>query len=127
MWNSDRPFELFQQMSKEITGEDLKRLQQAINEDKETESNRQNRDVCGDYAPFCEYCNKNLSYPCAQAYIKMKSEEGCDVSVAEPYSSESVTIAEEPNTSDSFVETNGGEEETKPKKYIRIAHIRRTK
>ena len=30
-------------------------------------------DLCGQYAPFCEGCDKCVPYPCAVSYIKIKS------------------------------------------------------
>ena len=46
---------------------DKKVLQNDLDIKKWLESEKINRDLCGTY-PFCEYCDKSLKFPCAEAY-----------------------------------------------------------
>lgn len=120
MWNSQEPLKLLLTMPTHLTGENVQNLQAVIDVDKMLNSQRLKRDLCGEYAPFCDFCDKSVRYPCAHAYVKMKHAEGLDVDVPEDvYNSlkleeaeKEVAVAEETPT----------EEVVKaPKKRIRIA------
>ena len=124
MWNSQEPLKLLLSMPAQLTRENIENLQAVIDVDKIINSQKFKRDLCGEYAPFCDYCDKSVRFPCAHAYVKMKQSEGLDVEVPEEvYNSlkieqeavEEVAHAEETETE----EVN--EEEEAPKKRIRIA------
>ena len=124
MWNSQEPLKLLLSMRAQLTRENIENLQAVIDVDKIINSQKFKRDLCGEYAPFCDYCDKSVRFPCAHAYVKMKQSEGLDVEVPEEvYNSlkieqeavEEVAPAEETETE----EVN--EEEEAPKKRIRIA------
>ncbi len=124
MWNSQEPLKLLLSMPAQLTRENIENLQAVIDVDKIINSQKFKRDLCGEYAPFCDYCDKSVRFPCAHAYVKMKQSEGLDVEVPEEvYNSlkieqeavEEVAPAEETETE----EIN--EEEEAPKKRIRIA------
>ena len=124
MWNSQEPLKLLLSMPAQLTRENIENLQAVIDVDKIINSQKFKRDLCGEYAPFCDYCDKSVRFPCAHADVKMKQSEGLDVEVPEEvYNSlkieqeavEEVAPAEETETE----EVN--EEEEAPKKRIRIA------
>lgn len=124
MWNSQEPLKLLLSMPAQLTRENIENLQAVIDVDKIINSQKFKRDLCGEYAPFCDYCDKSVRFPCAHAYVKMKQSEGLDIEVPEEvYNSlkieqeavEEVAPAEETETE----EVN--EEEEAPKKRIRIA------
>lgn len=124
MWNSQEPLKLLLSMPAQLTRENIENLQAVIDVDKIINSQKFKRDLCGEYAPFCDYCDKSVRFPCAHAYVKMKQSEGLDVEVPEEvYNSlkieqeavEEVAPAEETETE----EVN--EEEEAPKQRIRIA------
>ncbi len=120
MWNSQEPLKLLLTMPTHLTGENVQNLQAVIDVDKMLNSQRLKRDLCGEYAPFCDFCDKSVRYPCAHAYVKMKHAEGLDVEVPEEvYNSfkleeteKEIAVAEE-TVSEAVVEA--------PKKRIRIA------
>lgn len=120
MWNSQAPLQLLLSMPNTLNKENLINLQKVIDVDKIINSQRLKRDLCGEYAPFCDFCNKKLPYPCAQAYVKMKQSEGLDVEVEEQLS-----VEEEP-AKEVTAETTP-EVEPKEKKTVRIAYLKRKK
>lgn len=79
MWNDNAPLELLKGMPEVINDANLARIQGVIDIDKIVNSTECGYDLCGSYAPFCETCNKEVQYPCAVAYIKMKQAEGMSV------------------------------------------------
>lgn len=120
MWNSQKPLELLLSMPSTLNKENVQNLQAVIDVDKIINSEKEHRDLCGEYAPFCDFCDKSLQYPCAHAYVKMKHAEGLDVEVdettfeepvAEPVAEPEPAPAEEP--------------EQPKKKTIRIATLKR--
>ncbi len=111
MWNSQAPLNLLLSMPSTLSKENLINLQAVIDVDKMLNSQKLQRDLCGEYAPFCDFCDKKLPYPCAHAYVKMKQSEGLDVEIDQ----------------NAFVEvTPAKTEEKTPKKTIRIAYLKRT-
>lgn len=82
MWNSEAPLELLSGMPRQLNRANLERLQEVIDVDKYRNSFELGRDLCGEYAPFCALCDREESYPCAVAYIKMKQSEGMEVEIA---------------------------------------------
>ncbi|MDE6586306.1 MAG: hypothetical protein K2K80_06485 [Clostridia bacterium] len=144
MWNSQKPLNLLMSMPETLDKDNLIRLQKVIDIDKMTNSRTYGRDLCGEYAPFCEYCNKKVQYPCAQAYVKMKQAEGFNVQVDETLKGEEpvkpvevvVTVTEpevvvEPQPEETVEEIatviDKKEEPTEPVKIerIRIAYLKR--
>lgn len=47
----------------------LNELQKQLDEIKYFDSEKQKKDMCGEYS-FCNECNKKNKYPCASAYKK---------------------------------------------------------
>lgn len=124
MWNSQEPLKLLLSMPTQLTRENVENLQAVIDVDKILNSQKYGRDLCGEYAPFCDYCDKSVRFPCAHAYVKMKQAEGLDVEVPEEvYNSlkiEQEVVEEAAPAEEAEVEETVDEEE-KPKKRIRIA------
>lgn len=82
-WNSEAPLKLLQSMPAVLNLENLRVIQEKIDEDKYIHSQQLKRDLCGEYAPFCEFCDKSIyKYPCAVAYVRMKQLEGMQVEIA---------------------------------------------
>lgn len=48
---------------------DKKVLQSQLDQKKWIDSENNHRDMCGEY-PYCACCNKNIAFPCAEAYLK---------------------------------------------------------
>lgn len=119
MWNSEAPLKLLMSMPSHLTLENLKNVQQIIDEDKFLNSKKFNRDLCGKYAPFCEICDKSVKYPCAVAYIKMKQAEGLEVEM------EVAAVDDEPVVEEKPVVEPEPKPETGDKHYIRIAVAKR--
>lgn len=75
MWNKSRPAQLLYEL-RNLSGERyLVQAQQIIDADKYTGSCEEGRDLCGEYAQFCNYCDKSLGMPCASAYYNMLNSE----------------------------------------------------
>lgn len=122
MWNSQEPLKLLLSMPTQLTRENVENLQAVIDVDKIINSQKYGRDLCGEYAPFCDYCDKSVRFPCAHAYVKMKQAEGLDVEVPEEvYNSLKIEqeVVEDAAPAEEVEETV--EEDEKPKKRIRIA------
>lgn len=144
-WDSNAPLELLENMPATLNEDNLKLIQETIDKDKYVCSVALGRDLCGEYAPFCDTCNKRKKYPCAVAYIKMKQLEGVYVEIAPSADIEATQSGEEEGgenvqpesaeTGEATVEatdnaeTVGSEAEeippAKPKRIIRIATARR--
>lgn len=82
MWNENAPLELLKELPAKLSEENLSEIQKVIDADKYENSKIYGRDLCGEYAPFCETCVKSAGYPCATAYVRMKQAEGLEVSLA---------------------------------------------
>lgn len=82
MWNENACLELLKSMPEQLSGEDLARLQEALDADKYVSSVVNGRDMCGEFAPFCKGCTKEGLTPCAVAYINMKNGEGGNYTIA---------------------------------------------
>ncbi len=125
MWNSQEPLKILLSMPTHLTRENVENLQAVIDVDKIVNSQKFKRDLCGEYAPFCDYCDKSVRFPCAHAYVKMKHAEGLDVDVPdEVYNSLKIeeAVVEEAAPADEEVEQATEEEVVEtPKKRIRIA------
>ena len=125
MWNSQKPLELLLSMPSTLNKENIINLQAVIDVDKIINSQIHNRDLCGEYAPFCDFCDKNLSYPCAHAYVKMKQSEGLDVEVAQEVFEEEAAPASVDEPAEVVVEEPIQKKEIN--KGIRICQLRRTR
>ncbi len=123
MWNSQKPLELLLSMPSTLNKENIINLQAVIDVDKIINSQIHNRDLCGEYAPFCDFCDKNLSYPCAHAYVKMKQSEGLDVEVAQEVFEEEAAPASVDEPAEVVVEEPIQKKEIN--KGIRICELRR--
>jgi len=115
MWNSEAPLKLLSEMPAHLNIDNLREIQQIIDVDKYKHSEIFKRDLCGEYSPFCELCEKHIKYPCAVAYVKMKQSEGMELEIA---ATEEELSVEEEETAETL---------EAPKKYIRIAIARRKK
>ena len=111
MWDNEAHLKLLKSMPAQLSKDNLRDIQQTIDVDKFTNSQLLKRDLCGEYAPFCDNCNKSLQYPCAVSYVKMKQAEGMQVEIAAAENE----IVEEPVTSENDSTT----------KRIRIAVAKR--
>ena len=135
MWNSQEPLKLLLSMPTQLTRENVENLQAVIDVDKIINSQKYKRDLCGEYAPFCDYCDKSVRFPCAHAYVKMKKAEGLDVEVPEEvYNSlkiETEVVEEAAPAEEEVVEEEVEEvvevTEEAPKKRIRIAVAKKTR
>lgn len=86
MWDENAPLELLKEMPKVLTVDNLSKIQEVIDKDKYVNSYIRQMDLCGQYAPFCETCDKTIKYPCAVAYVKMMQAQGMEVEIEEiPY------------------------------------------
>lgn len=134
MWNSQEPLKLLLSMPTQLTKENVENLQSVIDVDKIINSQKYKRDLCGEYAPFCDYCDKSVRFPCAHAYVKMKKAEGLDVEVPEEVYN-SLKIVEEPTQEvieeaapvEVEIEEEVEEVVETPKKRIRIAIAKKTR
>ena len=79
MWNENAPLELLKELPAVLNEANLARLQQVIDIDKFINSSEMGYDLCGQYAPFCEGCDKTVQFPCAVSYVKMKQAQGMDI------------------------------------------------
>ena len=131
MWNSQEPLKLLLSMPTQLTRENVENLQSVIDVDKIVNSQKFKRDLCGEYAPFCDYCDKSVRFPCAHAYVKMKQAEGLDVEVPEEvYNSlkiETAVVEEAAPAEEEVVQEEVEEVVVEaPKKRIRIAIAKKT-
>ena len=105
MWDNNSPLQLLNSMPRELTKENLEKLQLIIDADKYKNSLISGFDVCGTYAPFCNNCNKSNVYPCATAYINMMRESGMDVEIGEqPVETIPQTVSEPTDTADKAID-----------------------
>lgn len=81
-WNSNAPMELLSRMPHKLSKSNLEAIQKVIDNDKDLCSIMLERDLCGEYAPFCVLCDKSMRTPCAVAYIRMKQAEGIQLEIA---------------------------------------------
>lgn len=81
-WNNAYAFKVLADMPTKLNAKNLEFLQSEIDKDKLATSIEMNRDLCGDYAPFCAFCDKKIKYPCAVALIKCKQAEGLQLEIA---------------------------------------------
>lgn len=81
-WNSNAPMELLSRMPQKLSKSNLEAMQKVIDNDKYLCSAMLERDLCGEYAPFCALCDRSMSTPCAVAYIRMRQAEGIKLEIA---------------------------------------------
>ncbi len=75
MWDKNRPIQLLYEF-RNLSGERyLMQVQKIIDADKYNGSCEEGSDLCGEYAQFCNYCDKSLGMPCASAYYNMLNSE----------------------------------------------------
>ena len=82
VWNSNEPMKLLADMPTKLSRKNLGNIQSVIDKDKFICSLQLQRDLCGEYAPFCALCDKTISTPCAVAFVKMKQAEGLQLEIA---------------------------------------------
>lgn len=81
MWNKEALDSLLQTMPYRLSRDDLKEIQEVIDDDRFESDKKNHREHCEDYAPFCVNCDKSNKYPCAVALIKMQQAEGEDFEI----------------------------------------------
>ncbi|MGN1103854.1 MAG: hypothetical protein ACI4QI_03170 [Candidatus Coproplasma sp.] len=81
MWDENAPLELLKEMPQILSAENLCKIQEVIDKDKYINSMERQQDLCGQYAPFCDTCDKTVQYPCAVAYVKMMQAKGMNVEI----------------------------------------------
>jgi hypothetical protein len=92
MWNNEENLRVLDKMPANVNDEHLATMQKVFDIDKFKSSVEQNCDLCGSYAPFCNGCDKNGDYPCAEAYVKMKNEEGLTFTIVENHEEKPVVV-----------------------------------
>lgn len=129
MWDISAPLRMLESMPARLNAENLSAIQDAIDIDKYKNSSALGRDLCGEYAPFCELCDKVGRYPCAVAFVKMKQAEGMQVVIAEVEEAPAEAAEEAPAVAEqqAVEEVAPVEEipEPAPARRIRIAIARR--
>ncbi len=75
MWDKNRPIQLLYEFRNLLGERYLMQAQRIIDADKYSGSCDEGRDLCGEYAPFCNYCDKSSSTPCSSAYYNMLNSE----------------------------------------------------
>lgn len=78
MWDSNAPLQLLKGIDY-LSQKNLEEIQRTIDVDKFLNSSSRKRDLCGVYAPFYKRCDKEVKYPCAVAYVRMKQSEGLKI------------------------------------------------
>ena len=81
-WNSYVILKSLADMPTMLDDKYLEAIQSEIDKDKYVCSMEVHMDLCGEYAPFCVFCDKNVNTPCAVAFIKMKQMEGLPLEIA---------------------------------------------
>lgn len=124
MWDSNTPLQLLETMPKVLENEHLEKLQMLLEADKYKNQLISGMELCGNYAPFCNDCNKETKYPCAVAYVKFMQAQGMDIKIASE-----VTESEEESSAEQQPLTEGNEtvksEAMSGKTKIRIAIARK--
>lgn len=72
MWNKEQPINMLNSVNQDYEIDSIKAIQKHIDIDKLVSSRNLDFDLCGFYAPFCDYCSRVGSYPCAYAFFKYK-------------------------------------------------------
>ena len=114
MWNENAPMELLKELPAVLNDANLARIQQIIDYDKFVNSAERGYDLCGQYAPFCNGCDKSRPYSCAISYVRMMQREGVEVKIQSDMEEVLSEKVEQP-----------AEEERHAKKLIRIAVAKR--
>lgn len=112
-------------MPTKLSAKNLEVLQSVIDKDKLAYSIEMNRDMCGEYAPFCSFCDKTITYPCAAAFVKFKQSEGLQLEIAVSKDENAVEGNTLNNTSGNVTEVRSENEEnmkefTKPQSEAEI-------
>lgn len=82
MWNKTQADELLKSFPIDKKKSTLDKMQQAIDVQKYCASYDLGFDLCGFYGSFCEYCDKSVKNPCANAFVKMMEEKAKSEEVA---------------------------------------------
>lgn len=70
MCEFEGPLEVLKEI--EPTEVNVERIQSVIDIDKYVISEQTGQDLCGNYAEFCKFCDKDVENPCGHAYVNMK-------------------------------------------------------
>ena len=95
MWDNNTPLQLIKSMPKVLENEHLEKLQKLLEADKLKLQLLGDCELCGNYAPFCDGCNKETKYPCAVSYVNYLKAQGVDISLASDLPDNSTESAEE--------------------------------
>ncbi len=83
MWDNVTPLQLLKSMPKVLEKEHLAILQNLFGADKyKNQIVSGEGDLCGQYAPFCNECDKSNEFPCAIAYVNFMKAQGMDIEIA---------------------------------------------
>ncbi len=85
MWNKQQADNMLKDLAKSRKKDKLQNMQNATDLQKYYGSMEEGKDLCGAYGSFCEYCDKTVKNPCANAYIAMSKAKS---------DTEKVTLAE---------------------------------
>ena len=85
MWNKQQADNMLKDLAKSRKKDKLQNMQNATDIQKYYGSMDEGADLCGAYGSFCEYCDKSVENPCANAFMAMNKakEEAEAVSLAE--------------------------------------------
>lgn len=72
MWNKEQTIDMLNALNQDYETDAIKAIQKQIDIEKFVNSSNLEFDLCGYYAPFCDYCSRVGSYPCAYAFFKYK-------------------------------------------------------
>ena len=128
MWDSNTPLQLLNSMPDVLEKEHLEKLQMLLDADKYKNQLISGVDLCGQYAPFCNECNKDINYPCAVAYVNFMKAQGMDIEISPEVLGNPTEIAAEEDTEEQLPleeEEIDETEEVKEKTKIRIAIARK--
>lgn len=122
-WNNNMPLKLLEDVPASFVSSDLKRIQAIIDKDKYACSTMLGRDLCGQYAPFCDLCDRSMPNPCAVAFVRMRQSEDTRSEVA--LTAHDEVNEEKPSERADDAEQHQESSTTPQKKRIRIAIAKR--
>ena len=127
MWDNSTLLQLLNSMPKTLEKQHIEKLQMLIDADKYKNQLISGFDLCGQYAPFCYECDKNVNYPCAVAYVKYMKAQGMDIEISQSVFGEKVEDSAEQlvNEAESEVEKTTDNAVANEKTKIRIAIARK--
>ncbi len=85
MWNKQQADNMLKELAKSRKKDKVQLMQNATDLQKYYGSIDEGKDLCGTYGSFCEYCDKSVENPCANAYLNIynANKEAEKVSLAD--------------------------------------------